>query len=81
MILQLENKLIDVKIRIRDIDAQILSDGTQQPVLDQRLQELERYREFIQAEIRRLVMFAIQVSIHTWSDEVLRSVAILTRAI
>ena len=62
MILQLENKLIDVKIRIRDIDAQILSDGThQQPVLDQRLQELERYREFIQAEIRRLVMFAVQV--------------------
>ena len=62
MILQLENKLIDVKIRIRDIDAQILSDGThQQPVLDQRLQEIERYREFIQAEIRRLVMFAVQV--------------------
>ena len=62
MILQLENKLIDVKIRIRDIDAQILSDAThQQPVLDQRLQEIERYREFIQAEIRRLVMFAVQV--------------------
>ena len=62
MILQLENKLIDVKIRIRDKDAQILSDGThQQPVLDQRLQEIERYREFIQAEIRRLVMFAVQV--------------------
>ena len=41
MILQLENKLIDVKIRIRDKDAQILSDGThQQPVLDQRLQEM-----------------------------------------